>query len=57
MKPEPKLELEPSEDVFDEIDIEALPAIRRGLADSRAGRGRPAEEVFAELEKRYRAML
>ncbi|MBN9890566.1 hypothetical protein [Salipiger abyssi] len=57
MKPESKQNFTPSEDVFDEIDIEALPAIRRGLADSRAGRGRPAEEVFAELEERYRAMM
>ncbi|MCP3734054.1 type II toxin-antitoxin system ParD family antitoxin [Sphingomonas sp. RP10(2022)] len=32
-------------------------AIDRGLADADAGRTHPAEEVFAELEARYRAML
>jgi antitoxin ParD1/3/4 len=32
-------------------------AIERGLADADAGRTYPAEEVFAELEARYRAML
>lgn len=28
-------------------------ALERGLADVRAGRTRPAEEVFAELRKRF----
>ena len=31
-------------------------ALARGLADVKAGRVRPAEEVFAELKARYRAM-
>ncbi|TDX61514.1 antitoxin ParD1/3/4 [Methylosinus sp. sav-2] len=28
-------------------------ALQRGLADARAGRTRPADEVFAELRSRY----
>jgi antitoxin ParD1/3/4 len=31
-------------------------AIARGIADADAGRVHPAEEVFAELRARYRAM-
>ena len=31
-------------------------AIARGLADADAGRVKPAEEVFARLEAKYRAM-
>ncbi len=31
-------------------------ALARGLADVEAGRLRPAEEVFAELKAKYRAM-
>ena len=31
-------------------------AIDEGLADMAAGRTRPAEDVFAELEARYEAM-
>ncbi|EZP49201.1 type II toxin-antitoxin system ParD family antitoxin [Sphingomonas sp. RIT328] len=31
-------------------------AIDEGLADMAAGRTRPAEDVFAELEARYKAM-
>lgn len=57
MKPESKQDFTPSEDVFDEIDIEALPAIREGLRDLREGRSKPADEVFDRLEKKYRAML
>lgn len=57
MKPELKTDFEPSEDIFDENDIEALPAIREGLRDLREGRSKPADEVFDRLEKKYRAML
>lgn len=32
-------------------------AIARGLADANAGRTRPANEVFDELEARYQAMI
>ncbi len=32
---------------------EELEAIRRGLEDVKAGRTRPAEEVFADLERKY----
>ena len=32
-------------------------AIARGLADAEAGRGRPMDEVFDELEAKYRAMI
>ena len=31
-------------------------ALARGVADAEAGRVHPAEEVFAELKARYRAM-
>jgi antitoxin ParD1/3/4 len=31
-------------------------AIRRGLADVKEGRTRPAEEVFDRLEAKYRTM-
>ena len=31
-------------------------AIARGLDDAEAGRTRPAEEVFARLERKYRSM-
>jgi antitoxin ParD1/3/4 len=31
-------------------------AIARGLADAEAGRTKPAEEVFARLERKYSAM-
>jgi antitoxin ParD1/3/4 len=31
--------------------------IERGLADSEAGRGKPANEVFDRLEAKYRAMV
>lgn len=31
-------------------------AIARGLADAEAGRTKPAEEVFARLDRKYRAM-
>lgn len=32
-------------------------ALDRGIADMKAGRGRPAEEVFAELRAKYQAMI
>ena len=32
-------------------EAQVLEGIRRGLEDMRAGRGRPAEEVFAEIRK------
>lgn len=32
-------------------------AIERGVADSEAGRGTPAEQVFDRLEAKYQAML
>jgi antitoxin ParD1/3/4 len=32
---------------------ECVEGIRRGLADVAAGRVRPAEEVFADLERKY----
>lgn len=32
-------------------------ALDRGIADMKAGRGRPAEEVFAELRTKYQAMI
>ena len=45
------------DDNQDEID-KAWPklnaALEKGIADSKAGRVRPAEEVFARLEERYR---
>ncbi|HEX3599844.1 MAG TPA: hypothetical protein VHU84_06850 [Lacipirellulaceae bacterium] len=35
----------------DEAEIHA--AIRQGLADIKAGRGRPAEDVMNELQRKY----
>ncbi len=32
-------------------------AIARGIASAEAGRGRPMDEVFDELEVKYRAMI
>ena len=40
----------------DQLDAETIAAIRRGIADVRAGRMKPAEEVFARLEAKYSAM-
>ncbi|MFK4445579.1 antitoxin ParD1/3/4 [Caballeronia udeis] len=41
-----------------EMQLVALDAvIGRGIADSDAGRGKPAEEVFDRLEAKYRAMV
>lgn len=44
------------EQLEDEIELtpEIMAAIEEGLADARAGRVRPAEEVFDELLERYR---
>ena len=40
-----------------EAKLAALDAsIARGLADAEAGRTKPAEEVFARLERKYRAI-
>lgn len=40
-----------------EAQLAALDAvIARGIADSEAGRGKPADEVFDRLEKKYSAM-
>ena len=33
--------------------LEALAGIRRGLADVKAGRTRPAEDVFRDIEERF----
>ena len=32
-------------------------ALERGIADMKAGRGRPAEDVFADLHAKYRTMV
>ena len=32
-------------------------SLDRGIADMKAGRGRPAEEVFADLHAKYRTMV
>lgn len=41
-----------------EMKLAALDeAIARGIADAEAGRGRPMDEVFDELEAKYRAMI
>jgi len=41
-----------------EAQLEALDAvIARGVADSDAGRGKPAGQVFDRLEKKYAAMV
>jgi prevent-host-death family protein len=41
--------------LLDQIDrAEAIAGIRRGLESIARGEGRPAEEVFAELRKKYK---
>jgi antitoxin ParD1/3/4 len=41
-----------------EAQLEALDAvIARGVVDSDAGRGKPADQVFDRLEKKYGAMV
>jgi antitoxin ParD1/3/4 len=35
-------------------EIRVLEGIRQGLEDMRAGRGRPAEEVFAEIRREFK---
>ncbi len=35
-------------------DVRVLEGIRQGLEDMRAGRGRPAEEVFDEIRLEFR---
>jgi antitoxin ParD1/3/4 len=34
-------------------DARALEGIRQGLEDMRAGRGRPAEEVFSDIRREF----
>jgi prevent-host-death family protein len=34
--------------------LEAIAGIRRGIADMKAGRVKPAEQVFKELEARFK---
>jgi antitoxin ParD1/3/4 len=34
-------------------EAQVLKSIQRGLEDMRAGRGRPAEEVFAEIRREF----
>jgi len=42
------------QEALDTLDLSwAQPYIDKGLADAVAGRVRPAEEVFAELRKRF----
>jgi prevent-host-death family protein len=33
--------------------VDTIAAVRRGIADMKAGRTRPAEDVFGDLEKKY----
>ncbi len=40
----------------DAVDEEAMAAIRQGIADLKAGRTKPAEDVLARLEAKYSAM-
>lgn len=56
MKPQPKAEFQPSEEVFDEIDLAAIPAIREGLADLRAGRVFSADEVEKRLSEEFEGL-
>jgi prevent-host-death family protein len=40
--------------LLDEIEKNsAIEGIRRGLESMKAGKGKPAEEFFAEMEKKY----
>ncbi|MFA6241278.1 MAG: type II toxin-antitoxin system Phd/YefM family antitoxin [Candidatus Hydrogenedentales bacterium] len=40
--------------LLDEIEsIQAIEGVRRGLESMKAGRGRPADEVFAALEEKH----
>lgn len=39
------------------LDADTIAAIRRGIADIKAGRTKPAEEVFDRLEAKYRGMM
>ena len=42
------------EKLLDHIEtVEAVAGIKRGLESMRAGRGRPAQEVFMELRKEF----
>lgn len=40
--------------LLDLVDrLEAIEAVRQGLAEMRAGKGRPASEFFAEMEREF----
>lgn len=56
MKPDTKLDhaAHDIEDIFDDEDIEALPAIHEGLADCQAGRMSSSDEVEKRLKDRFR---
>ena len=43
------LDAEPYQEVASQLD--AVASIRRGLAQARKGEGRPADDVFDELER------
>lgn len=48
------LTAEPYEKRFEDWDrAQAIEGIRRGLESMRAGKGLPADEVFAALEEKY----
>lgn len=48
------LDAESYEDYLRERDrIETIDGVRRGIADMKAGRVRPAEDVFRDLEAKY----
>ena len=55
MKLERTAQIQPSEDVFDDSDIEAIPAIREGLAELRAGRSLSADEVETRLKAQFQS--
>ena len=50
---EPKIAHAPTEDVFDDEDMAALPAILEGLADLEAGRSFSADEVEKRLSQEF----
>lgn len=37
--------------------LDMIASVNRGIDDMRAGRTKPAEKVFREFEKKYRALL
>ena len=40
----------------DQIDAEAMSAIRKGIDEIKAGRTKPAEDIFKRLEEKYQSM-